>query len=222
MLLPYDSNIWFSPRYAVQYFAKIFTNKGKKAITSPLYQKEREAWIMGITLFGVMKLFGEKWWLQVPQDDPPDMRAMTIVPNTKLGINEMHHREIELMQITKHTKGSIEEEIIRKLKDKYYIPKTGLVVYLNRTTTITDMRIISKRIKKEKLLISDIWVMGSIAEDSPEHILFRIHPDVLVIKYNIHDEIAKSEAGDMIEMTFSKGIEMEFKPNQDLREFIPK
>lgn len=56
---------------------------------------------------------------------------MTIVTNEKAHMNEMHHREIEIMQITKYTKNEIDEEILRKLKNKAYIKETGLVVYLN-------------------------------------------------------------------------------------------
>lgn len=168
-----------------------------------------------------MKMFGAKWWLQVPTDDPPDMHAMTVVPNTELDVNEMLHREIEIMQITKYTNDTIVNEIQRKLKNKLYIKETGLVVYLNRTTNIKDMRELSVELKSAGVNVADIWVIAATSPDEQEYVLFSLYPDVQVMKYNIIEEMQNLEIGDSIDMERSKGIKMKLVRNVPVTKFIP-
>jgi len=218
----FNINIWFSPRYAINYLWSQVYRNGQRVLASNKFKKERGAWIMGVALFGVMKIFKTRWWLQIPLTDPPDMLAMTIATNKEMNINEMHHREIEIMQITKYTKNEIDEEILRKLKNKAYIKETGLVVYLNRTTLIQDMRSLSTKIKEEKINIADIWILGLESKNSEDYVFFSLLPDVQVIRFNLKEEMDNLGPGDTIEMSRSKGTKMELVKNVALTKFIPK
>jgi hypothetical protein len=149
------------------------------------------------------------------------MLAMTVVSNEARNWNEMLHREIEIMQITKYTTDSIDREIIGKLKDKLYIRETGLVVYLNRTTQIKDMKALSVELRKNNVSVSDVWVIACTSEDSLEYTLFSLFPTVQVTVYNLIDEMNKLEAGDSIDMIFSKGIKMELERGVQVTKFIP-
>jgi len=221
MELPYDINKWFSPRYAINYLWRLQRQLTDRELKKSKYKKEHEAWILGVALFGVMKMYGTKWWLQVPVDDPPDMKAMTIVPDEKKNINEMHHREVEIMQITRYTNENIVNEILIKLKNKAYIKETGLVVYLNRQTHIKDMRELSADLKSAGVKVADIWVIAATSPNEQEYILFSLYPDVQAVSYNIIDEMKNLEIGDTIDMEFSKGIKMELIRGAQVTKFIP-
>lgn len=222
MELPYNEYIWFSPRFAIEYLWRLLDKNGDTVLKSPKYKKEREAWIMGVALFGVMKLTDAKWWLQVPKDDPPDMRAMTLVPDHEKNQNEMQHREVEIMQITKHTNDTIVNEIMRKLRGKYYPSSTGLVVYLNRSMFIEDMRKISAELAEAKPLVSDIWIVASTTPSQQRYILFSLYPTVQVIEYDIDEERKNLEPGDSMDVTpRRKGLTQVLLRNVQRTKFIP-
>jgi len=217
---PYDLNKWFSPRYAIYYLASLLKKHGEIVLTSGRYKKEREAWIMGLALLGINKKTGLQWWLQVPEEDPPDMRAMTMVPNVEKNWNEMNDREIEIVQITKFTDNSIEDEILRKLNSKSYIKETSLIVYMNRNAFISDMRLLAEKLKG-KINISDIWVVAAVAKDSPKHILFSLYPDFQVVNFDMFEEMSKIPRGDQLDITRAKGTNMSLYENMPLTKFIP-
>lgn len=222
MELPYDSNRWFSPRYAINYLWTLQRKLSDKELKNSKFKKEHEAWILGVALFGVMKMLGNKWWLQVPVDDPPDMLAMAVLANPEKDINEMHWREIEISQITKFTNDSIDKEILRKLKNKAYVKETGLVVYLNRQMLIEDMRKIADEIKKSGVKVSDVWVVASTSPNQQEYTLFSLYPDVQVVTFDIVEEMRNLEPGDMIDMEENtKGIKMELVQNVRVTKFVP-
>jgi hypothetical protein len=219
--LRFDSNRWFTPRFAINYLWGLIRIHGDKVLKDSKFKKEREAWILGVALLGISKATQFQWWLQVPESDPPDMYTMAIVPNLEKNWNEFHHREIEIMEITKHTNGSIEDEITKKLKDKFYIKETGLVVYLNRSMQIGDMYEINKNLKKNKLNISDIWGIASISPKSQKYILFNIYPEVYATSFDIDEEIAKIPEGDTIDISRAKGLAMKLVRNVPATKFIP-
>lgn len=186
------------------------------------YKRAREAWIMAVSIFGYMKLSNAKWWLQVPKDDPPDMRAMTMVPDYKKNIHEMQHREVEIMQITKYTKGSITEEILKKLIGKSYIKETALLVYLQRTMLIEDMRELANELSNEKPTVADIWVLASTSPDKQQYVLFSIYPEVQRVDFDIDEEIKSLEPGDSLDLIpRKKGTTMTLVKNVQRTKFIP-
>lgn len=220
----YSEKVWFSPRFAVQYLWRQGQLHGPIVFgSSNKFKKAREAWVMGVALFGVMKLFGNRWWLQVPplNQDPPDMKAMAIISDENLRRNEMHEREIEIMYITKYTNASIEEEIYNKLVDSTYIKETALLVYINRPTFIEDMKKLSENLKNKKINVSDIWVIAAESEDAENYVLFSLFPDVQVTRFNLISEMNDLGIGDAIEMKRASGTEMTLERGVPVRDFIP-
>ncbi len=219
---PYSVYKWFTPRFALNYFARLAVEKGEQAYKDNKYKKAREAWILGLALLGINKLTNLQWWLQVPKDDPPDMRAMTLVSNEQKNQNEMNHREIEITQITKYSKAEIEDEILKKLKNKYYTKETCLLVYINRNQYISDMRKIAKKLEG-KINISDIWIVASTSVDSSKHILFCLHPHIQVQNFDLFEEANKIPPGDLIELKpLSKGVKMTLVKKVPISKFIPE
>lgn len=201
----YNPNVWFSPRFAIYYFWTILKNEGEKAKGANKYQKEREGWIVGVALLGIIKLAGDIWWLQIPTDDPPDIRAMKVTLNTKKDWNVLNHREVEVMEVTKYSQSNLIEAIKRKLRNKAYIKETGLIVYLRVDMKIEDMQELSRELISADLKIADIWLIGNTNKENNEFILFSLLPEVIRVDYNIDEEISKLPPGETIEMTSGKG-----------------
>lgn len=224
MELPYNEYVWFSPRFAIKYLSDLMKKEGiNKVLKDNKYKKEREAWIIGISLFGYMKLTNAKWWLQVPKDDPPDMRVMTMVPDYKKNLHEMQYREVEIMQITQHSKGSVIEEILKKLKGKAYVQETALLVYLQRTVFIENMRKLADELNKAKPQVADIWILASTSPDQQKYILFSLYPDVQRVDYDIDKEMINLEPGDSLDLIpRRKGTTMTLVRNVRRTKFIPE
>ena len=75
MEIDITKNIWYSPCYAVYNFKQLVQQIGvEKAFKK---KRELEAYITGIALLGIRYYEGRVWWLQAPDEDPPDMLAMT-------------------------------------------------------------------------------------------------------------------------------------------------
>lgn len=207
MKLEYSSKIWFSPKFPIYNLWILRSKLGQIVLSGNKFQKDREAWIVSVALLGIIKMTGQLWWLQIPEDDPPDILAMSLTPNTVKGWNELNHRNIEVMEITKHTKNNIVAEILSKLKGMYYEKETCLVVYLRRDQQISDMRQLSKELLQRVHNISDIWILGNTRPDSNDFVLFSVFPAVEVENFNIDEEVAKLPPGDTLEVERAKGLQ---------------
>ncbi len=222
--MKYDQNRWFSLRFAVHHLWFLRKKYGDIVVASNKYKKEREAWTVAVALLGITKISGELWWIQIPTEDPPDILAMTVTPNEKEGWNYINFRKVEVMEITMHSKGNVVDEILNKIKDKFYEKETGLVVYLRQDTNLKDMCInkLSVRLKKRVKNIADIWIIGNTSPNTNDFIVFSIFPTVQVIRYNVNEEIRKIPLGDTIEMSRAKGTEMMLIKSTLPVEFNPK
>jgi len=219
-LKPWNENIWFTPRFAINYFAIAFHHFGNFAVTSNKFKKAKEAWIMGVSLLGINKLTNNQWWLQVPKTDPPDMICMFIEESGN-GFNFLNYRYVEITEITKHNKGTITDQIAKKLENKRYGKEYALLVYLEREEVIPDLRVLSAEIQKAKPEVADIWCLGSILPDSPEFMLFSLYPDSQRIDFDAFKEISKIPKGDILTAIKSKGKAMIRVKTTSLHEFMP-
>lgn len=205
----YSPNVWFSPRFAIHLLWALKDRLGEIVITTNNYKKEREAWVVASALLGIIRMTNALWWLQIPEEDPPDILAMTVTPNENEGWNYVNYRKVEVMEITKHTNKAITDEILDKIGDKFYEKETCLLVYLVRDSKIQDMRKLTEELKGKVHNLADIWILGNTNALTNDFILFSVFPDVQVERYSLDEEIAKLPPGDMIEMSRSKGTNME-------------
>lgn len=207
--MKYDENRWFSLRFGVHHLWRLRKTHGDKVITSNEYQKEREAWVVAVTLLGITKITNETWWIQIPTDDPPDIKAMTLTPDEDKNWNYVNYRDVEVMEITKYSKNNIIEEILQKIKNKYYGSKTGLIVYLRRNENVPNMKLLAEELKDKVSNIADIWIVGNTKSDTNDFIVFSIFPDVQVMNFSADEEISKILPGDTIELSRAKGTKAE-------------
>lgn len=207
--MQYDENRWFSLRFGVHHLWRLRNANGDKVITSNKYQKEREAWIVSVTLLGITKITGETWWIQVPIEDPPDIKAMTLTPDEEKNWNFVNYRDVEVMEVTKYSKRNITDDILQKIKNKYYGNKTGLVVYLRRDENIPNMKLISEELKNKVSNVADIWIVGNTRPNTNDFIVFSVFPDVQVMNFNVDEEINKILPGDTVELSRAKGTKAE-------------
>jgi len=76
------------------------------------------------------KLRPAEWWIQISQNDPPDVLAMNFIPHAG-GIGySMSMLYIEVFEISEHDNESIEKSIERKLGTKDYSGMTPVTLSL--------------------------------------------------------------------------------------------
>lgn len=202
--MAYDPNAWFNPRFAIFLLWKLRERFGEEAIISSQFQKEREAWAVSTALLAISKITHEIWWIQIPKVDPPDISAMTLTPQ-EVERNYLNLRLVEVMEITKYTNKDVVNEILDKLKDKYYQKETCLLVHMRRDERIDDMRKLSEELKKNIRGVADVWILGNEISGTNNFILFSIFPEVEVIRFNLDDEIPKLPPVDTIVVERGKG-----------------
>ena len=201
----YSPKVWFSPKFPIYLVWSLRSSLGDIVLTSNKFKKEREAWPTAAALLGIIKMTNKLWWVQVPEEDPPDMYAMTLTPHQKENQNYVDYRNVEVMEINKRSKKSIEEEIVDKVINKYYEKETCLLVHIKRNTRIKDMREISKNLNGRIHDIADIWLLGNTKLGTNDFILFSVFPEVQVVSYNLDEEIAKLPPAMTLELKKSKG-----------------
>jgi len=217
----YSPDVWFSPRFVIYLLWSLRNKLGEVVITSGKYKKEREAWAVAVALLGIIKMTKNLWWVQIPEEDPPDILAMTVAPNLNEGWNYANYRKVEVMGITKYSNETIVNEILNKTKDKYYEKETCLLVHIKRDSKISDMRQLADELKGKVYNLADVWVIGNTEPCTNRFVLFSIFPDVQVENYNLDDEIAKLPPGDTLEMERAKGTQMKLVRGVFLRKFNP-
>ncbi len=216
----WNKNVWFSPRYAINYFWDIARKVGKVSIKSNKYKKEREAWITAVALLAINKETGRTWWLQIPQSDPPDISCMTMIK--KGNINELNQQDVEVMEITKQSPGTIAQEIKKKLSDKFYPSRYVLIAYLRRTEEIEDLRIVAEEIRSLiKPRISSVWCIGNLSPVSHDYTVFSLFPDVKQYCLNIIEECNKLMPGDFATVRKAKEAEWKMVKSNKLYKFVP-
>lgn len=220
--MEYDHNIWFNPKFAIHVLWRLRERFGQVVINSNRFQKEREAWAVATALLGIMKLsdYTAQWWLQIPEQDPPDIYAMTLTTMDENHSN-MNLRLVEVMEVTTYTNSDLISEILTKLKNKSYQKETCLLVHLRRDIDIDDMRELSENLKKEIIGVSDVWVLGSISLETNDFILFSLYPDVNLIRFNIDEELPKQPPVNTLQVERGKGTGHEVIKS-DMPKFNPQ
>lgn len=205
MEIKYDSSVWFSPRYAITNLFALIKSEGDIVKQSNDYQKEREAWVVGITLLGIRKIYGELWWLQIPVEDPPDILAMTLAADKNKNQNTLVRRLVEAMEFTDYSRGTLVEEVLRKLKNKAYQRETVLVIYLRKNFSISVKKL-SDELTKKNLNVADVWIMGNTSFGADEFIVSSLFPKLETVKFKLNDEIEQLPPGNTIYLSFGKGV----------------
>lgn len=214
--ISWNSNIWFSPKYAINYFWNIARKEGNKSIKLNQYKKEREAWIVSVMLLAINIDTNKYWYLQIPEDDPPDISCMTVIKGV------IEQQDVEVMEITKQSLGSISEEVKKKLKNKVYPKRYVLIIYLRRAELIKNPIELAKKLSNiVKNKMSAVWLMGSTSPTKHDHVMLNLYPRVERYDLNIIKEFEKLPRVDVIRMYRStKRKVVKLKTNKNYK-FVP-
>lgn len=217
-----DKEYWYNPWWAIVNFKKLVKDIGvKKAFDK---KKELEAYITAIVLLVVNYSKGEPWWLQIPDEDPPDALAgFWGVNKDKKGSLVM--QDVEVFRIEPFKKESISKATIRKLQEKAYPKKTVLIGLINREEDI-DVKYIANDLKDEVIKVSSIWLLGSISDVGyKDYFVAQIFPNPKMYIVNIEKECERlKKYGLLMRTRFSlKDFIMEKVtiPRKDLPLLIP-
>ena len=185
MEIDITKNIWYSPCYAIYNFKQLVQQIGiEKAFKK---KKELEAYITGIALLGIRYYEGRVWWLQMPDEDPPDVLTMTPSINSKhIGIKNI--QLVEVYRIEDSKKEVIQDTIRRKLKDKVYDASTSLIGLINRDEEVKDLRDFKEQINNLKPNISSVWLVGNLDPLQNNYMVAQLWPETKPYKINIDEE----------------------------------
>ena len=78
-----------------------------------------------------MQVLRKVWWIQIPQNDAPDVLAMNFIPHEGGLGQSMSMLYVEVFEISEHDNESIEKSIERKLGTKDYSGMT-LIAFVRR------------------------------------------------------------------------------------------
>ena len=136
---PWSENIWFSPKYVINELGRAIARK-----ESP--KRYKEAWVCAVALICHSKQL--EWWIQMPENDPPDVLAMNLVAREDGRAPYLSLIKVEIFEISSFDDEDVEESIERKLKNKDY---SGMIlVGFVRRKGVFNHKSVSDYIKKLK------------------------------------------------------------------------
>ncbi len=209
----WKENIWFSPCYVIDELARIVQTQDKTKI-----KKAKEAWICAVALICLSKLKPAERWIQVPQNDPPDVLAMEFVPSKDgLGQN-MSMLYVEVFEISQHDNESIEESIERKLGKTDYSNMT-LIAFVRRKKIFEHEKVATyiKRLKPKALCI---FLIVS-EENNTNFSLIQIFPECVKLKNDFGLFCKTTDQRGFIELTRSTKIKKTDNTTDDKLTLIP-
>ena len=112
---PWDEHIWFSPCHIISTLAQTIQTGNPQKI-----KRHKEAWVCAVAVISHSQYEPAEWWIQIPKQDPPDVKAMHIAPRIDGPGNSLHLYQMEVFEISEHDDEPIEESIKRKLGHKDY------------------------------------------------------------------------------------------------------
>lgn len=210
---PWAENIWFSPCYVINQLAKTIITGDKRKI-----KKHKEAWICAVAVICHSRLKPAEWWIQIPKNDPPDVLAMNLVPcEDGLG-QDMSITPVEVFEISKYSKESIEESIKKKLDKKDY--SSMMLVAFVRRLDIFKHEEVSNYIQKLKPKALCIFLI--VAEENNTHFsLIQLFPECVKFKHDWGLFCKTTNQRDFIELTRSTKIKKEDNTTDDILTLIP-
>lgn len=155
-------SVWFNPCYGIRGFWAEFNKVKEKYPDKPFdyvwrhrdLKRAKEIYATSIIAKASQLQERQKyWWIQKPQQDPPDGVMGTIVE--KDGIQKMHVREVEVVE---YLEGDILDTVKKKLAGKHYEQNTVLVCYLS-AGGVCDFDELSEKFSNEDFGLNHIFLV---------------------------------------------------------------
>jgi len=173
----WDQKYWFSPCYVIQEWGRITLLGNTQKI-----KRANEAWICAVAMICLSKIEPAEWWIQIPENDPPDVLAMKLLPHKDGLGNSLHEFQIEVFEISSHDKKeSIEDSIKRKLGVKDY---SGIhIIAFVRRLGFFDHNILATHIQNLKPKALSVSIM--VREEENTNISFiQLFPGCIKFKHD--------------------------------------
>ncbi|MEI6281085.1 MAG: hypothetical protein WCP17_03780 [bacterium] len=210
---PWAENIWFSPCYVISELARTVATRDKGKI-----KRAKEAWICAVAMICHSKLKPAEWWIQIPQNDPPDVLAMNFVPHEGGLGQSMSMLYVEVFEISEHDNESIEKSIERKLGTKDYSGMT-LIAFVRRKE-IFEHEKVATYIQQLKPKALCIFLIVS-EENNTNFSLVQLFPECVKFKHDFGIFCKTTDQRDFIELTRSTKIKKEDNTTNDILTLIP-
>lgn len=213
VIRPYSENIWFSPCYVINELARTVATRDKKKI-----KRAKEAWICAVAVICHSKLKPAVWWIQIPQNDPPDILAMNLIPH-KDGLGQsMSILYVEVFEISEHDNESIEKSIERKLGTKDYSGMT-LIAFVRRKQNFEHEKV-ATCIQKLKPKALCIFLIVS-EKNSTNFSLVQLFPECVKFKHDFGLFCKNTKQRDFVDMMRGTKIKLDEAITTDVMTLIP-
>jgi hypothetical protein len=140
--LSLTNKIWFSPVNVIYHFKKL-ESEGKIAPSKKHYRKYCEAFITAISLVGVIKMLGRKFWMQIVDDSEGSPDVRTGCYEKKIRGNDFAIVDVEVVTYDINSPENLVDFLLRtKLSDtKGYDNLTTILCHINKITNYRMVQI---------------------------------------------------------------------------------
>lgn len=161
----------YNPTFVARRYTKSCSIYGEELVfKSRRFQKAREMFAAAGFLYAYSGLTEKSFTLSPVYDDTtPDIYGYYEVPSEKIvGEKNRIRMNIEVTDWEGHTADTLYERIIKKLANKAYPKNYILLVVASREGQRSDLYEEVQKLKKEKLSVKTVWVIGALKNDVKE------------------------------------------------------
>jgi len=212
MIRPWNENIWFSPRYVINELS-VAVSKGRDL------KRYEEAWICAVAFICHAKIDPAEWWIQIPENDPPDVLVMSLVPREDGKGQYLSKIQVEVFEIREFDDEDIQASIMRKLGQKDYSGVT--VIGFVRRMTSFDHISISEFFQKNKPKVQALFLI-CFEENSTNISLIGLFPQCIKFKEDFGLFCKTTAQKDFVEMRRAMGSQRDDNGTQDELTLIPE
>lgn len=178
--LSLTNKIWFSPVNVIYHFMKL-ESEGKIAHGKKHYRKCCEAFIVAISLVGVIKMLKREFWMQVVDDKEQSPDTRTGCYNKKTRDNDFAIQDVEVVTYESNSPESLFDFLLRtKLSNKKaYDERTTILCHINRVTQMPSVQELNQQLLAKNLNIkSPVIIVGKVDSEKEIYHMAQIYPTV--------------------------------------------
>lgn len=220
--LSLTNKIWFSPVNFIYHFKKL-EGEGKIAPNKKFYRKACEAFVVAISLIGIIKIFGKEFWMQIIDDKEgsPDIR--TGCYDKKIRDNDFATEDIEVVTYDDNSSDNLVDFLLRtKLSgDKAYDELTTILCHIHRITQIPTLQELNwQLLAKNPKIKSPVIILGKTDPLKEIYRMAQIYPTVdLDITFDLIAECKARKYNGVLVLHRSPKWNIEFKRNPEEKHY---
>lgn len=220
--LSLTNKIWFSPVNVIYHFKKLET-EGKIIPGQKHYKKCREAFIVAISLVGVIKMLGREFWMQIVDDSEGSPDVRTGCYDKKIHDNDFAIVDVEVVTYDANSSENLIDFLLRtKLSDgKGYDDLTTILCHIDKITSIPSADELNKQIiAKNPKIKPRVVVIGKTDPVKEIYRMVQIYPDVdLDITFDLMAECHARKYNGVLVLKRGVNKPTEFKYSPDEKHY---